>query len=125
MTLPVGDEAAMWGPYSGAVTLDASGNGYVTFQARGEKVEITSLRVFASTNTKEALVNIYKGSTGTGSQIEGTLSGSSGDTTDTHFYLMDGEQIFVVWTGGDAGATATAVASGWSSTPRRGFRAIH
>lgn len=116
-----GSEAGLYGPYLATTTLDASGAGTVSVQAVGAKVQITSIRVFASSATNEAIATIYAKNY----QVEGTLAGSSGDTTDTSFFLNDGEKLVVQWAGGDAGATATAVFSGWQSTPMRGFRAVH
>lgn len=125
MTNPLGDQAGLYGPTFASVVLDANGNGRVRFQASGQKIQIISTRVSVSTNVKEAIATIYKGNIGATYQIEGSLAGSSGDTSDTNFYLNDGESIYIVWIGGDVGATATATVSGWASVPGRGFRAIH
>ena len=124
MTSPNGNAGA-YGPLSASVVLDASGNGVVSFQATGVKLQINYTRVSVSTNTKEAIATIYKQQIGAAYQVEGSMAGSTGDTSDTVFYLNDGERIYVVWTGGDVGATATAVITGWSSVPDRGFRAVH
>jgi hypothetical protein len=124
MTSPDGN-AGSYGPVSASVTLDASGNGMVSFAATGVKLQINYTRVSVTTNTKEAIATIYKGQVGAAYQIEGSMAGSSGDTSDTVFYLNDGERIYIVWTGGDVGAVATAVVTGWQSVPGRGFRAIH
>lgn len=127
MTTPIpdGTPAGLFGPLNATTVLDANGNGFVAFQAKGQKLQITSTRVFTSTTVKEAIAIIYKGIRDNAHQIEGSLSGSTGDTTNTVFFLNDGESIIIAWTGGDVGAIATAVVSGWASVPGRGFRAIH
>lgn len=126
MTMPtLGDQAGLYGPYQSSTILDTNGNGSVRIAATGQKVQITSTRVTVSTSTNEAIATIYKNAIGQQYEIEGSLSGSTGDTSDTTFYLNDGDSLYVVWTGGDAGATATAIVSGWASVPGRGFRAIH
>jgi hypothetical protein len=125
MTMPAGDIAGVYGPFPASTVLDSNGNGFVRIQAQGQKLQITSSRVAASTAVKEAICTIFKNNIGQQYQIEGSLSGSTGDTTDTVFYLNDGEAIIFAWSGGDVGATATAIVSGWASVPGRGFRAIH
>jgi hypothetical protein len=125
MTDPLGDQAGLYGPFQQSVTLDANGNGTVRFQAQGQKIQIISTRVTCSTNVKEATATIYKGNIGQSYEIEGSMAGSTGDTSNTNFYLNDGDSLYVVWVGGDIGATATAIISGWASVPGRGFRAVH
>ncbi len=119
------DNAGLYGPFQQSVVLNSNGNGTVRIQAQGQKVQIISTRVTCTTNVKEASATIYKGNVGQQYEIEGSLAGSTGDTSDTNFYLNDGDSLYIVWVGGDVGATATAIVSGWASVPGRGFRAIH
>lgn len=117
------DVAGIFGPFPASTVLDSSGIGSVTLQAKGQKLQIISTRVKCSSAVKEAVARIYRGTQGY--EVEGSLAGSTGDTSDTVFYLNDGDVLTVVWTGGDVGATATAIFSGWASVPGSGFRAVH
>lgn len=108
-----------------STVLDGVGYGYVRLAATGEKWEITRTFVACSTRTSEASCRIYANAISLANAIDGTHSGSSGDTSDTRYYLEDGQAIFVEWTGGDPGATATVTLSGWKSVPDGGFRAVH
>lgn len=109
----------------GNVTLDASGNGQIEFRPAGHKWEIDSLTVTVSSRTLEARARVYAGYVGDNYYLDGTYSGSSGDTSDTRHYLHDGEALIVRWEGGDVGATATCVIRGWESTNQGGFLAVH
>lgn len=109
---------------SQTVVLNGSGNGQVRFAPVGESWHVTATTVKASTSTIDAQAKIYQRQVLDSCIVDnGTYSGSSGDTSDTDIYLTDGEPMFVVWTGGDAGATATATIQGWKSMPQGGFRA--
>jgi hypothetical protein len=119
------DEAGLFGPISSTVVLDASGNGALQFQAAGVKMEINNLSVRVSTAVNEATATVYKGQIGALYRLSGSYAGSTGDSNNDVIRLNDGERIWVVWTDGDAGATATATISGWQSVPGRGFRAVH
>lgn len=109
----------------GNVTLDANGDGTLRFAPTGEKWEVDRVHVRCSSRVSEAQCRIYLAQQRPDTVIDGTYSGSSGDTTDTRIYLEDGQPMFIEWTGGDPGATATATVSGWKSTPAGGFRAVH
>lgn len=113
----------------GTVTLatvnGVTGYGVVRLSPAGEKWEIRRTRVFTSTRNDEAECKMYVNQIAPQHEVEGTWSGSSGDTSDTPIYLEDGQALFIVWSGGDNGATATVTVSGWRSVPDGGFRAIH
>lgn len=97
------------------VTLDGSGNGTARLTPDGpnEHWHPTIVSVKVSTNTLEAQCRIYSGPAPTDSWIvEGTLSGSTGDSTDHitghEISRTRGDPaIWAVWTGGDPGGTAT------------------
>jgi hypothetical protein len=117
--------AGLFGPVYASAVIDASGYAAVSFQATDKKLEINNLSVVVSTHVKEALATVYKGQIGALYRISGSYAGSSGDSNSDTIYLNQGETIYVVWTGGDVGATATATISGWASVPDGGFRAVH
>ena len=109
----------------GSVTLDGSGYGVVRLAPAGEKWEVRRTRTECSTATNEATVKVYRNQVAPRYVIDGTYSGSTGDTSDTVYYLEDGQAVIIEWSGGDPGATATVTLSGWRSEPSGGFRAIH
>jgi hypothetical protein len=94
----------------------------VSFAPRGETWEITSVKVKASTAVLEATAFTYRNLVGDNYILDTTFAGSSGDTSDTPITLRDGDRLWVRWTGGDLGATYSAVVNGWRSTPQGGFR---
>lgn len=110
---------------SGNVVLDGTGYGYIRLSPTGEKWQVTRTHVECSDRTNEAECRLYDGYVATTTIIDGTYAGSSGDTSDVTYYLEDGEAVFIVWTGGTAGATASVTLSGWKSLPEGGFRAVH
>lgn len=101
-------------------------NGVVTATAmlspHGESWNIDKVFVRASSATLEAVATTYRGTVADSNFIENTVAGSTGDTTDTPLFLRDGEQFWVVWTGGDLGASYVVTISGWRTTPQGGFR---
>jgi hypothetical protein len=97
-----------FGPLYQSVVLDGTGAGTVTFQATGSNIRLTNVTFFVGTSTKQAQVAIYKGQVAPGNRIFNSNSGSTGASATGNVDLFDGETCFVVWTGGDAGATATA-----------------
>jgi len=108
---------------NGSVTLDGSGNGTLQMKPWGGGVtwQPATVSVKASSNVSEASAKVYVGPSATDPYfVDGTLSGSTGDSTgrvagfpvDTH-----GNSLWVVWSGGDAGATATAQLNGTLVTP--------
>lgn len=107
------------------VTLDASGNGTAILRPSGENWSVSALTVNTSTRTIEASVRVYKNYVGDGYLVDSTISGSSGDTSDTVHQLNDGDSLIVVWSGGDPGANGFAIARGVASDfSDGGFRAV-
>lgn len=111
-------------PQQASVVLNGAGYGAIRLAPAGAAWDITRLSVKVSTNTLEAICRVYNGQIGQLYVIDTTFIGSSGSTTDTVYHLEDGQAIYVEWTGGDAGATATVNFSGVQSTPEGGFRAV-
>jgi hypothetical protein len=101
-----------------SVDLDGSGNG--TLQMRPWSGNVTwhptSVSVKVLSATKEATCKIYIGPKVADQYlVDATINGSSGNASgkvqgfniDTH-----GNTLWVVWAGGDAGASATAQVNG-------------
>lgn len=103
---------AVFDSYPVATILDGSGNGTVSFQPNGCTVSISRLFVQVSTSTKQATVTLYKGGTNASNAIGTIVSGSTGGLASGQIFVTDGQTLYVTWTGGDAGATATATFSG-------------
>lgn len=101
-----------FGPIPSSVVLNGSGNGQLTFQANGSNARITNLYVNVSTTVAQAVCTIYKGQVATSNIIDSTNSGSTGASAKGAIDLTDGETLYVVWTGGDAGATAYVTFTG-------------
>lgn len=100
-------------------TLDSSGNGtaQVGPQSAREIWHPENVHVSANTGsvTNEAQCIVYAGQTVEPNNFrDGTLSGSSGDTTDAvnADEIKIGEHIFAVWKNGDAGVQATMIVTG-------------
>jgi hypothetical protein len=102
----------IFGPIPLTVTLNGSGYGYVTFQPNGKNVRISTLFVAVSTSTKQAVAKLYKGQISNDNLINNTNSGSTGAPAFGNIDLLDGETLFVEWTGGDAGSIAKATVVG-------------
>ena len=99
-------------PGSNTVTLDGSGNGTTRLGPVGPREVWTAAAasVSVATNAAEAQCRIYAGPAATPSYfVDGTLSGSTGDSTDrvSGRAIPLGEFVWAVWTGGDPGAVAT------------------
>lgn len=108
---------------SDSVTLDASGNGTLRMVPYAGSLTWwpETVSVKASTNTAEAACRIYVGPAASDQwYVDGTLSGSTGDSTgrvagrpvDTH-----GNSLWAVWEGGDPGAAATMTVAGTETRP--------
>lgn len=98
---------------SAQVTLNGSGYGAVRLAPTGGKQwRIDYLTVRTSSNVKEATATIYDNQIGPGYVRDSSITGSTGDTTDTVINVLDGYAIWVEWQNGDAGATATVTYSG-------------
>lgn len=96
---------------NGSVVLDGSGNGRISLgpSVVRESWTPTSAVVAVSTTTLEARCDLYLGVGGNPARLlASSRTGSSGDTCGFGgFTLMPGQSVVAVWTGGDAGATAT------------------
>lgn len=101
-----------FGPTSKSTTLSASGTGQVKvgpFNPR-QRWHVTRATVQVSSATAEPTATLYLGSVG-GGRLGGTYTGSN-DMTDLDVWLSNSATILCVWTGGDAGATATLTLEG-------------
>lgn len=103
---------AVFDSYPVATVLNGSGNGMVSFQPNGCTVSVSRLFVQVSTTTKQATVTLYKGGLNASNAIGTIVSGSTGGLASGQIFVTDGQTLYVSWTGGDAGATATATFSG-------------
>lgn len=99
-----------------SVVLDANGNGMASLGPTRVKEHWQPISVYVSvsTNVKEATATLSIGTTPQTSSNQATTAlGSSGDTCGTPGAdLPQGYKLFVQWSGGDAGATATMHAIG-------------
>ena len=98
-------------PGSVTVALNGSGGGTAKIGPVGPaevwQAEVASVSV--STNITEAQCRIYVGDQPTQANfVDGTLSGSTGDSTDrvSARPLKLGDYVWAVWSGGDPGAVA-------------------
>lgn len=106
-------------------TVDGSGSATLQFRPSGEEWVITAISVNVSTQTSEAQVRVYRGQIGDAYYVDGSISGSTGDTSDTQHELKDGEPLYVVWSGADASAIVSATIRGRASKfSKGGFRAV-
>lgn len=101
------------------VTLDAGGNGTAQTGPRGMRErwqpQVASVKTNQAKVTSEAQCKVYCGSdTSPTNFVDGTLSGSSGDSTGniSGRVVNPGESVFAVWTGGDPGAQGYLVVTG-------------
>lgn len=95
---------------SGSVRLDANGNGIVALGPQGSAVwALTVAAVSTSTSVKVPQCSVYMGTSAVPANlVDGTFTGNL-DSTDrvSGWPLLPGQQVWAVWSGGDAGATAT------------------
>jgi hypothetical protein len=109
-------------PLKGAyavVTLDASGNGTAQVGPISARETWYPANAHVAANsgsvTNEAQCLVYVGDTVNPNNFrDGTLSGSSGDSTDAinADVVLQGNYIWAVWLGGDAGVNATLIVTG-------------
>lgn len=104
--------SARFTAYPVTVTLDGTGAGTVVFQATGQNLIITNIYGSVATQTLQAKATVSKGQVGAQWSLVNSNSGSTGFNANGTISLLDGETIYVAWTGGDAGATATATFTG-------------
>jgi hypothetical protein len=107
-----------------STVLDANGNG--TAQGGPTSPGTVWLPAIASVNCNEAEVineaacKTYAGAfVSSGTFVDGTLSGSSGDSTQNIAgrTIYPGQYVFAVWTGGDPGALAVLNVTGTRQVP--------
>jgi hypothetical protein len=92
-------------------TLDASGNGSVTFGPTRQRQKWTpplTVAVSTSTAVKMSTVQLFLGSSPQG----GTYTGAQDADDLPALTLYAGQKLKVVWSGGDAGAIASATITG-------------
>jgi hypothetical protein len=98
---------------SAVITLNGAGNGTAQLGPLNAREmwlpEVVSVKTNQAPGTivNEALCKIYAGpDTSDSNFVDGTLSGSTGDSTgNASGQSVDcGEYVFAVWSGGDAGA---------------------
>ena len=97
------------------VTLDENGNGtaYTGPLSPGEVWSGLTVAVSVATNISEAQCRVYTGAAPTPGYFgDGTLLGSTGNSTQNVDDVRVGGNVFAVWSGGDAGAQATMVITG-------------
>lgn len=103
------------------VTLDGSGNGTASLGPSGPNEVWTpsNVSVICSSNTSEAVCKVYAGPSATPPYFKDiTVDGSTGDATDRcNIPVPKGWFVWAVWTGGDAGATATVNVDGTKRVP--------
>ena len=93
---------------SRTVTLNTSGVGEITFgpQRPNTRWQINRITVSTSTNKREPIARIYKGTINDGTLISGTYSGSNDTDDAVNRILWPGEYFTCQWTRGDSQATA-------------------
>jgi hypothetical protein len=107
---------------SASITLDGSGNGTLKMVPYGGDLTWLPARVSvkASSAVAEAICRNYVGPAPADQWfVDGTLSGSTGDSTDLVTGPVDthGNALWAVWAGGDPGAVATMTVSGTEQRP--------
>jgi len=98
---------------SRSVVLNGSGNGAVALGPTftGETWHVTNTAVSTSSAAAHPKAQVFLGVPIPGNLRDATYAGDN-DSSDTVYDLRAGQILTVVWTGGDPGATATAVLSG-------------
>ena len=97
------------------MTLNGSGDGTASIGplSPGEVWSDLTVSVSVATNTNEAQCLVYSGAAATpGYFSDGTLFGSTGNSTTNVNDVRVGGQIFAVWSNGDADQVATMVITG-------------
>lgn len=97
------------------VTLDGNGDGtaYCGPQSPGEAWSGLTASVSVRTNVTEAQCLVYAGAAPVpGCFADGTLFGSTGNSTSNLPGVKVGGNVWAVWAGGDPGQVATLVVTG-------------
>lgn len=95
---------------SRSVVLDGSGYGTVQFgpDRPNTRWVITRVSLQVASNVAEPEGRIYRSRVSPGLMLSGTFSGSNDTDDGLNETVYPGDFLVVEWTGGDAGATATA-----------------
>lgn len=103
---------------SASVTLDANGYGTVRLGPgrHGVRWTIRRITVQTSTDTLVPIAKVYRGLPGAAAFVSGTFVGSFDADDALNQELDHGEFLTVEWSGGDAGAVATATWTGEEET---------
>lgn len=109
---------------NGTVTLDASGDGTVTFSPdnANQRLEITGVVVSTDqgNTTPYPVATLYVGSTTSPGNNQGATASGNQDVFGSGVIDVDNAQEFsVVWTGGVAGSNAFAQITGRKYTRRQ------
>jgi hypothetical protein len=103
-------------PGTATVALDGSGNGTAKLGPVGarEVWQPSVASVSVATNAAEASCKILVGDPVSQTFVDGTLSGSTGDSTDrvSAYSIPLGWFVWAKWAGGDPGAVATLSVGG-------------
>lgn len=104
-------------PNSVSITLNGSGAGTARIgpESARETWNAQVASVHVATTVVEAQCRIFVGTdTASTNYRDGTLSGSTGDSTDrvNASPIPFGQWVWAVWTGGDAGSMATLAVTG-------------
>jgi hypothetical protein len=101
---------------SASVVLDSTGSGTASVgpSSSNEVWTLATVAIHCDTAVNEAQAKVYAGSGPSPAYFQGTaLWGSTGDSASaTGVQLAVGQQVFAVWTGGDAGTTAHLTVQG-------------
>lgn len=95
-------------PKAASVTLDATGSGQVLITPTGGDWVLTNMAVSVSSATLQPTAKTYKNFPSQVNFVEGSYAGAN-DSSNTRIVLRQGETLFCVWAGGDAGARASLV----------------
>lgn len=96
-----GAGTAQLGPINARETWTPQVASVKTNQAPGAIVNEAQCKIYAGADTSDS------------NYVDGTLSGSTGDSTDNFSQpVLCGEYVFAVWTGGDAGAQGRVIVRG-------------
>ncbi|WP_163570759.1 hypothetical protein [Fodinicola feengrottensis] len=90
------------------MTLDATGAGQVLITPTGGDWVLVNMGVSVSSSTLQPTAKLFKNFPAQVNFIEGSYTGAN-DSSNTRIVLRQGETLFCVWAGGDAGARATLV----------------
>jgi hypothetical protein len=98
---------------STSVVLDGSGAGVARIgpQRAGVRWELSSVALSATVSDPQPTALVYLGSAAPGSFLGGSYSGAQ-DTASTTAVLFSGQYLTIAWSGGAAGARATATVLG-------------